>query len=396
MRSDNNGSNNGVLGNNSGTTQGDGHFDASDDGYATSIRTVTFTPQFDEPAAKPLPSQRMRQQRREEPTDFRTSTPRPMTSVDDLDIIKRAKRPPERGLGSVLFKLTGGRINTGQSAAELEHQALVRRANRTVRGVYKIAFISLKGGVGKTTAAKTVGSTFASIRGDRIVAIDANPDLGTLADRERREHHLTVRDLLADGDIRTYSDVRYYTSQGDSRLEILASEADPETSESFNEQDYLDTLRILEVHYNIVITDCGTGIMHSAMYGILDEADALVVVSPTAQDGARSAASNAQLADQARIRRSGEQVGRGDQFDAAGFVFARPRSTRGRFRSAWSASGQDVALRRSPGRRRSDRLEVVEQAHGTGISGTRRSNCRWVPGLGGQARFSIERARHRI
>lgn len=68
-----------------------------------------------------------------------------MTSVDDLDIIKRAKRPPERGLGSVLFKLTGGgRINTGQSAAELEHQALVRRANRTVRGVYKIAFISLK------------------------------------------------------------------------------------------------------------------------------------------------------------------------------------------------------------------------------------------------------------
>lgn len=45
-----------------------------------------------------------------------------------------------------------------------------------------------------------------------------------------------------------------------------------------------------EVHYNIVITDCGTGIMHSAMYGILDEADALVVVSPTAQDGARSAA----------------------------------------------------------------------------------------------------------
>ncbi|WP_302095325.1 AAA family ATPase [Rhodococcus erythropolis] len=193
MRSDNNGSNNGVLGNNTGTTQGDGLFDASDDGYATSIRTVTFTPQFDEPAAKPLPSQRMRQQRREEPTDFRTSTPRAMTSVDDLDIIKRAKRPPERGLGSVLFKLTGGRINTGQSAAELEHQALVRRANRTVRGVYKIAFISLKGGVGKTTAAKTVGSTFASIRGDRIVAIDANPDLGTLADRERREHHLNVQ-----------------------------------------------------------------------------------------------------------------------------------------------------------------------------------------------------------
>lgn len=289
MRNDNNGSTGGSLRGNP-KPQIDGLFDGSDDGFATSIRTVTFTPQLEEPVVTPLPSARMRQQRREEPTDFRTSTPQELTSVDDLDIIKRAKRPPERGLGSVLYKLTGGRINTGQSAAELEHHALVRRANQTVRGVYKIAFISLKGGVGKTTAAKTVGSTFASIRGDRVVAIDANPDLGTLADREQREHHLTVRDLLADGDIRTYSDVRYYTSQGDSRLEILASEADPETSESFNEQDYLDTLRILEVHYNIIITDCGTGIMHSAMYGILDEADALVIVSPTAQDGARSAA----------------------------------------------------------------------------------------------------------
>ncbi|MGC0365805.1 Mrp family chromosome partitioning ATPase [Rhodococcus sp. 27YEA15] len=257
MRSDNNGSNTGFLRDGSATPQSGGTA-ASDEEHVRSLRTVTFTPQFDEPSAKPLPSQRMRQSRRDEQADFRSARPQDMTSVDDLDIIKRAKRPPERGFGSVLFKLSGGRINTGQSAAELEHQALVRRANQTVRGVYKIAFISLKGGVGKTTAAKTVGSTFASIRGDRVVAIDANPDLGTLADREEREHHLTVRDLLADSDIKTYSDVRYYTSQGESRLEILASEADPETSESFNEQDYLDTLRILEVHYNIIITDCGT------------------------------------------------------------------------------------------------------------------------------------------
>src|SRR3546814_5232155 len=91
--------------------------------------------------------------------------------------------------------------------------------------------------------------------------------------------------------IRTYSDVRHYASQEDSRLEILANETDPATSEAFNEQDYLDALKTLEVHYIIIITDCGTGMMHSAMKGILDEADAVVVVSPTAQDGARSAVS---------------------------------------------------------------------------------------------------------
>ncbi|WP_232318964.1 MinD/ParA family ATP-binding protein [Rhodococcus sp. ADH] len=223
-------------------------------------------------------------------SDFRSSTP-PRRTIDDLDIIRRAKRPPAKGFRRFLFKLTGGKVNPGQSQAELEYLELVKRINQPSRGVYKIAFVSLKGGVGKTTAAKTVGSTFASLRGDRVIAIDANPDAGTLADREHREHRYTVRGLLADHHIRTYSDVRHYTSQGDSRLEILANETDPATSEAFNEQDCLDAPKTLEVHYNIIITDCGTGMMHSAMKGILDEADAVVVVSPTAQDGARSAVS---------------------------------------------------------------------------------------------------------
>src|SRR5690606_27522151 len=41
--------------------------------------------------------------------------------------------------------------------------------------------------------------------------------------------------------------------------------------------------------YNIVLTDCGTGLMHSAMKGVLDSADMLVVVPSGSLDGARSA-----------------------------------------------------------------------------------------------------------
>jgi MinD-like ATPase involved in chromosome partitioning or flagellar assembly len=44
------------------------------------------------------------------------------------------------------------------------------------------------------------------------------------------------------------------------------------------------------VHYNIILTDCGTGIMHSAMNGVLQLANSLVLVSSPAIDGARSAA----------------------------------------------------------------------------------------------------------
>lgn len=100
----------------------------------------------------------------------------------------------------------------------------------------------------------------------------------------------TVRHLLRDADrITRYSDVRAYTSQGASRLEILASEQDPAVSEAFSERDYRRTVDLLEHFYNIVLTDCGTGLMHSAMKGVLDVADSLVIVSSGSVDGARSA-----------------------------------------------------------------------------------------------------------
>ena len=150
--------------------------------------------------------------------------------------------------------------------------------------------LSLKGGVGKTTMTATLGSTFASLRGDRVVAVDANPDRGTLSQKIPLETSATVRHLLRDAQrVRRYTDVRAYTSQGTSRLEVLASEQDPAVSEAFSEDDYRRTVNLLEHFYNIVLTDCGTGLMHSAMYGVLGVADQLIIVSSGSIDGARSA-----------------------------------------------------------------------------------------------------------
>ena len=150
--------------------------------------------------------------------------------------------------------------------------------------------LSLKGGVGKTTMTTTLGSTFASLRGDRVIAVDANPDRGTLSQKIPLETTATVRHLLRDANrVRRYSDVRAYTSQGPSRLEVLASEQDPAVSEAFSEVDYRRTVTLLEHFYNVVLTDCGTGLMHSAMKGVLDVADSLLIVSSASIDGARSA-----------------------------------------------------------------------------------------------------------
>lgn len=213
-----------------------------------------------------------------------------LSSLDEVPLIRRAQHAPSRGWRRAVYKASAGKVNPGESTEQMRIDELIRQANQTVRGDYRIAVLSLKGGVGKTTTAIGLGSTLASIRGDRVIAVDANPDLGTLAQRVPQQTTSTVRDLLADTDLTRYSDVRAHTSQAPSRLEVLASERDPATAEAFSEGDYRRVMAILQRHYNIIITDCGTGLSHSAMQGVLAYANTLILVTSPAIDGARSAA----------------------------------------------------------------------------------------------------------
>lgn len=123
--------------------------------------------------------------------------------------------------------------------------------------------------------------------------MDANPDLGTLSERVRRETAATVRDLLTEmttADNPRYADVRAFTSQSvTSRLEVLASVRDPAVSEAFTATDYRRVATLLEHFYTICITDCGTGLLHSAMSAVLDLADQIVLVTIPSVAAARSA-----------------------------------------------------------------------------------------------------------
>lgn len=217
-------------------------------------------------------------------------SPAQQHDLSSAQLLRQLKRSPQSGWRRAVYVASGRTINPGESPADIRRRELIARINQPLHGCYKIAMLSLKGGVGKTTTTTTLGSTFSSLRGDRVIAVDANPDRGTLSQKIPLETTATVRHLLRDANrIRKYSDIRAYTSQGPSRLEILASEQDPAVSEAYSEEDYRRTINLLEHFYNIVLTDCGTGLMHSAMRGVLDLADSLVIVSSGSIDGARSA-----------------------------------------------------------------------------------------------------------
>ena len=220
--------------------------------------------------------------------EYLPHTPYPELSTGML--LRPIKPPPSEGWRRWLYLASGQLINLGESPRAARHNNLVASINRPLRGSYRVALLSLKGGVGKTTIAATLGSTFATVRGDRVVAVDANPDRGTLSQKIPLETTSTVRQLLHDaGTIERYSDVRRYTSKGPTGLEILASETDPAISEAFSADDYSRTLDILERYYGLVLTDCGPGMLHSAMSSVLENADVLIVVASGSIDGARSA-----------------------------------------------------------------------------------------------------------
>ncbi|MGE2714316.1 AAA family ATPase [Mycolicibacterium litorale] len=222
------------------------------------------------------------------------SQPLPVAATPYLDLstvalLGQPKAAPSHGWRKWLYLATFKLVKVGDPRAA-QRDSLVTRVQQPLNGCYRIAVLSLKGGVGKTTITATLGATFASIRGDRVVAVDANPDRGTLSQKVPLETTATVRHLLRDAEgIERYSDVRAYTSQGPSRLEVLASETDPAVSEAFSSDDYTRTLAVLERFYSLVLTDCGTGLMHSAMTAVLANADVLVVISSGSVDGARSA-----------------------------------------------------------------------------------------------------------
>ncbi|QYG91626.1 AAA family ATPase [Iamia sp. SCSIO 61187] len=207
-------------------------------------------------------------------------------------LIPVPKAVPRTGWRKGVYKVSAGKVNPGPSSAEamrddLRHQVTKPLAAR--RGE-RIAVLSTKGGVGKTTTTLMLGHTLAIERGDRIVALDANPDYGTLGYRVSPDTQRTVRDLLdARQGIHSYPDVRAYTTQAPSRLEVLAGDADPAVSDAYTAQDYADSLGILGQHYNVILTDCGTGVLHDAMRAVLHMATQLVIVTGPAVDQARHA-----------------------------------------------------------------------------------------------------------
>ncbi|MFC5501478.1 MinD/ParA family protein [Lysinimonas soli] len=246
------------------------------------------------PEVPPLPDHDAGPTRRERQ---RGDTPRAaesasmLTAERLLDPSRNRKIAPEGFWQKGVFTATFHQVNLGDSAKVRERKAVDARISKRLEGGTRfVPILTRKGGVGKTTISTLLGMALADVRDDRVIAIDANPDRGTLSERVNKQTRSTVRDLVTHApSIRDFTELSAHVSRDVTRLDVLASDTDPLLSEAFDENDYNVVADVAARYYSLVLTDCGTGIVHSVMRATLQRADSVVIVSGGSVDEARLA-----------------------------------------------------------------------------------------------------------
>ncbi|WP_241978436.1 MinD/ParA family protein [Cryobacterium sp. Hz9] len=232
--------------------------------------------------------------RRDRTRSENTNTPESaamLTSDRLLAVNRKTRKAPQGTWPEFVYALTLHLVDLGDSAKVQAHKEMDERIRRQFEGGTRfVPILTRKGGVGKTTVTTLLGMALADAREDRIIAIDANPDRGTLSERVSKQTRSTVRDVVTKAaSIGNFTDFSTLVSRDETRLDILASDTDPLLSEAFDENDYNVVADLAARYYSIALTDCGTGIVHSVMRATLQRADSIVIVSGGSVDEARLA-----------------------------------------------------------------------------------------------------------
>ena len=200
------------------------------------------------------------------------------------DMVAPRKIPPGAGWRKLVYNVTAKTVNPGESPAERHHRELRERIRRHIRKQYVIAFVSGKGGVGKTTMTACVGGIFRESRPENVVAIDAAPGFGTLAGRIDEAPPGDYAAVLNDTDVQGYADIREHLGQNTIGLDVLAGNRASDQPRPLAPAMFSGVLSRLRRTHNVILVDTSDDLEHPVMKAVLDSCDTLVFVSGLTAD----------------------------------------------------------------------------------------------------------------
>lgn len=195
------------------------------------------------------------------------------------DMVAPRKIPPGSGWRKFVYNLSFTVINPGESPAERHCREIRERIRRNIRKQYVIAFVSGKGGVGKTTMTACIGAVFRGTRPENVVAIDAAPGFGTLAGRIDESPPGDYAAVLNDTDVQGYADIREHLGQNNIGLDVLAGNRASDQARPLVPAMFNGVLSRLRRTHNVILVDTSDDLEHPVMTAVLDSCDTLVFVS---------------------------------------------------------------------------------------------------------------------
>jgi MinD-like ATPase involved in chromosome partitioning or flagellar assembly len=190
-------------------------------------------------------------------------------------------RPARNGtLGRLRQQVQRLLVSQGErEEAELERRILTQPG---VTRPNTIALISPKGGVGKTTSTFIVGNLLVTHLKLRVIAVDANPDFGTLARLAPDDRHCerSLADLLDAAErLNTAAELGAYVSRLPTGLHVLGAPRDAELTASLGPDRYGELVAFLASFYEVVLLDLGTGVAGPLARFAIERSDQIVLVT---------------------------------------------------------------------------------------------------------------------
>jgi MinD-like ATPase involved in chromosome partitioning or flagellar assembly len=201
-----------------------------------------------------------------EPPDPKAEAPAPSSR----ELLTRPDAPSARQRARFRWRET-------DYLGRLDRQIVAPRLTRCAT----IAVVSPKGGVGKTTLTALLGSLLASTRRDRIVAVDTNPDYGSLGRQLTPDHDVFVDDLvdILDRPDLSVTGLDQHLGRAFDGLMVLPAPTDPVRMARLDEDAYARVILRLQSLVGILVLDCGTGLQEPAARAAQAAADQIILVS---------------------------------------------------------------------------------------------------------------------
>jgi MinD-like ATPase involved in chromosome partitioning or flagellar assembly len=220
---------------------------------------------------------------------------RPLPRADDADEAAPVARPAD-------LTIRHAPSRRARAKAAWRSTSYMRRLDEQIaaprlRRCATVAVVSPKGGVGKTTTAALLGSLLARVRHERIVAVDTNPDYGSLGRALTPDHRVFVDDLVdvLDHPGLTVAELDRKLGRAFDGLLVLPAPTDPSRMARLDKAAYTKVFERLKTTVGTLVLDCGTGLQEPAAAAAIEAADQIVLLTDAEPSTASLVAEAAQL-----------------------------------------------------------------------------------------------------